>query len=138
MKTLTAFLLVFVPLAANAGDCQRPAPIVGFSGEEMHFQVTGRQTSSIVGLYSEGKLIRTIGTQQDGTFTVGGLTEGEYRLSINGWKSASFEVKPLADFFSYQLGNRAYLLGTPEPKAATVNGHKVSIWGCPSVSLVSN
>jgi hypothetical protein len=58
MKTLSTLLLVFVPFAAYAGDCQRPFPILGFSGKEMHFQVTshGKQTSSIVGLYSEKRL----------------------------------------------------------------------------------
>src|SRR5580692_5303397 len=84
MKTLAAFLLVFVPFAAYADDCQSPFPILGMSGEEMHFQVTslGRQTGSIVGLYSENKLIRTIVTRKDGAFTVGGLTEGKYFLYV--------------------------------------------------------
>jgi hypothetical protein len=127
MKALVAFLLVFASVTAYAGDCQRPFPILGFSGQEIHFQVTGggRRTSSIVGLHSESKLVRTVATRQDGTFTVGGLTEGKYWISIDGRKSASFEVRPLTDVVSPQLGNRTHLLETPGPKTATVNGHQV-------------
>src|SRR4029077_1051299 len=114
-----------VPLAAYAAECRRPSPILAFSGEEIHFQVTGRQrqTSAHIGLHSESTFVRSVVTHQDGTFTIGGLKEGKYWLSINGWKSASFEVRPLTDMFSYQLGSRLYLLGTPEPKAVTINGN---------------
>src|SRR5712692_3987341 len=95
--TLSTFLLVLVPFAAFAGDCQHPFPILGFSGEEMRFRVTsdGKQTNSVVGLYSKSKLVRSIVTHRDGAFTVGGLTEGKYWLYVNGLKIASFDVRPL-------------------------------------------
>ncbi len=105
MKTLSTLLLVFVPFSAYAGDCQRSFPILGFSGEEMHFQVTsgGKQTNSVVGVYSESNLIRTIVTRPDGAFTVDGLTEGKYWVYINGSKITMFEVKPLVGRFTLQL-----------------------------------
>jgi hypothetical protein len=140
MKTLIAFLLVAVSLTAYAAECRRPSPILAFSGEQIHFQVTGRQrqTGTKIGLHSESTLVRSVVAHQDGTFTIGGLEEGKYWLSINGWRSASFEVRPLTDMFSYQLGSRVYRLGTPEPKAVTVNGNKASIFGCPSVIVESD
>jgi hypothetical protein len=140
MKTLIAFLLVVVPFTGHAAECSRPSPILAFSGEEIHFQVTGRQrqTGSKIGLHSGSTLVRSVVSHQDGTFTIGGLKEGKYWLSINGWKSASFEVRPLTDMFSYQLGSRVYRLGTPEPKVVTVNGNQAKILGCPSVMAESD
>jgi len=67
-------------------------------------------------------------TRRDGTFTVCGLKEGRYWLSINGWKSAGFEVRPLTDMFSYQLGNRVYLLGTPELRRSRSMGIGQASW----------
>jgi hypothetical protein len=140
MKTLIAFLLVVVPFTGYAAECSRSSPILAFSGEEIHFQVTGRQrqTSSKIGLHSESTLVRSVVSHEAGTFTIGGLKEGKYWLSINGWKSASFEVRPLTDMFSYQLGSRVYRLGTPEPKVVTVNGNRAKILGCPSVIVESD
>ena len=135
MKTF-GFIFLFLPLAcAFAAECERPFPILGFSGEEMHFQLTGRHTSSKVSLYSEGKLIHTILTQQDGKFTVNELTEGSYWLSVNGWKIATFTIRPLTDSFFPQVGDRTYVLEIPASRIFIVDGHKFKTWGCSSVSV---
>jgi hypothetical protein len=140
MKTLIVGLLVVIPLTAFAAECRRNSPIFAFSGEEIGFQVTGgqRQPRSKIGVHSESTLVRSLVTDQNGSFTVGGLKEGKYWLSINGRRSASFDVMPLMGLYTHQLGSRVYRLETPEPKVVTVNGHRVSILACPSVIAISD
>jgi hypothetical protein len=138
MRILGALFLVIVSFAAYAQECQRSFPIIGFSGEEMHFRITGTGTrgESVVRVYSDDRLVRMTVTH-NATFTIGGLPEASYSLSINGRKSASFLIKPLASQSSLQLGDRVYSLSMPELKTGTVNGHKLTIVDCPVVNVLA-
>src|SRR5271167_1113348 len=127
MRTLTAFLLIFVPLAAYAG-CRSDLPVPVVRGKEIHFRISMQQepTGSIhVRLTSGGKLMRNIAVGEDGAFTLDGIPEGKYRLFVPGWGNAALEVKPLTGTAFDDLDLPTFALVASKSRNLTINGNKV-------------
>ncbi len=151
MRTLRLLLMLFVPFLSGP-TCNSQLPIPAFSGEEIHFRVSGDKAPPgflHVHLYSgAGELIRTITTDEEGAFVVDGLTEGKYRLFVPGWGHANLDVVRWAESPVQDVNLPTFVFVRPEkPKTSIAiygksgsakDAKKVRLITCPVLRAVPN
>jgi hypothetical protein len=102
MKAVLLLLMSGWVVAAECPQGWRKSAEIG--GDRISAYVSKGGTplrSARVRLYSKGKLLGTYRTNGNGGINIYNLSEGEYKLAIEGWGSTTIRIDPKLDLQSW-------------------------------------